>query len=249
VANTPKRNRPGKRAGGSGKETRDDRRAMVEQMRRQQESADKRRNLIFVGIAATLGVGLIAAAAIPAYIQTQNSPRAQAINSFGLPAGEAGCGEVLSEPASGEMDHVPEGTIDYATVPPSFGPHRPMWTDFERKFYTPEDRPETEALVHNLEHGYTIVWYDQTIAEDEEALAALRGLSERIPEEPGMGKFKVSAWDDAYGEFPEGMHIGMSHWGGDDTGYRQLCESVSGEVINAFMLEYPSTNAPEPAGG
>ncbi|MGH3682534.1 MAG: DUF3105 domain-containing protein, partial [Natronosporangium sp.] len=28
-----------------------------------------------------------------------------------------------------------------------------------RGFYTPDDRPRVEQLVHNLEHGYTVLWY------------------------------------------------------------------------------------------
>ena len=35
----------------------------------------------------------------------------------------------------------------YDTVPPSFGPHRPIPAPFERKFYTAEDLPEIETLV------------------------------------------------------------------------------------------------------
>jgi hypothetical protein len=243
VGNTPKKNRP-TGAGSTSATAKGERRAMVEQMRRQQESAEKRKNLLFVGIAATLGIGLIAAAAVPAYIQSQNSPTNQEIASFGVPAGEAGCDEVVSEPSSGNNEHV-EGQVDYATVPPTYGPHRGVWSEPERKFYTADDRPEMESLVHNLEHGYTIVWYDETLAADEEALEDLRGLTERIPEEPGMAKLKVSAWDESYGAFPEGKRIGISHWGAQ-TGYRQMCADVSGEAIFAFMESHPYTDSPEP---
>ena len=50
-------------------------------------------------------------------------------------------------------DHRPEGVLTHDTVPPSFGPHRPIPAPFERRFYTAQDRPEIETLVHNLEHG------------------------------------------------------------------------------------------------
>ena len=48
-----------------------------------------------------------------------------------------------------------------------------------RKFYTEDDRPELEALVHNLEHGYTILWYDETIADDADDAGRARGRSPR----------------------------------------------------------------------
>ena len=71
-----------------------------------------------------------------------------------------------------------------------------------------------EQLVHNLEHGYTIVWYDDTIKGDQ--LDELKDIAASARTEDAVGptgKFIVSAWDDAYGDFPSGKHIGISHWG------------------------------------
>ena len=50
-------------------------------------------------------------------------------------------------------------------LPPSgrTTPHRSQST---RKFYTSDDRPAVATLVHNLEHGFTLLWYDETIADD-----------------------------------------------------------------------------------
>ncbi len=47
----------------------------------------------------------------------------------------------------------------------------------ERKLYTKEDRPPLGRLVHNQEHGYTILWYDETIAGDADEMDTLRGLA------------------------------------------------------------------------
>lgn len=33
-------------------------------------------------------------------------------------------------------------------------------------------------LVHNLEHGYYILWYDDTVLEDAELLGQVRALAE-----------------------------------------------------------------------
>ena len=67
----------------------------------------------------------------------------------------------------------------YKTVPPSYGPHWATPVLGSRPFYTVKDRPQMEQLVHNLEHGYTIVWYDSTIKGDQ--LTALKDLSDQRP--------------------------------------------------------------------
>ncbi|MGH3342557.1 MAG: DUF3105 domain-containing protein [Carbonactinosporaceae bacterium] len=230
------------------------RRQKVEEMRRQQRSAERRKTLLFIGIAVVLGLGLIAAAAVPVVMKSLNDPTDKAVSSFGVAAGQAGCGEVLTDKASGSGIHVGpntdkpgETTVDYATVPPSFGKHYAVWAPFERHFYTEKDRPRIENLVHNLEHGYTVVWYDSTVKGEQ--LAALEGLADKIPSDPKSGKFIVSAWDDSYGDLPQGMHVGMSHWTASDGGKRLLCGKVSGEAIADFVQQFPQTDAPEPQGG
>ena len=40
------------------------------------------------------------------------------------------------------------------------------------KFYTAEDSPEIETLVH----GYTVLWYDQTVADDPAQLPAIEHM-------------------------------------------------------------------------
>jgi hypothetical protein len=37
----------------------------------------------------------------------------------------------------------------------------------------------------------------------------------------------------------------MSHWGAQDSAI-QLCGKVSGEAVQEFMTQFPSTDAPEP---
>jgi len=141
----------------------------------------------------------------------------------------------------------PDGTVvDYAQVPPSSGPHWSAPAFPARAFYTERDRPEMEQLVHNLEHGYTILWYDDTIKGSQ--LDALKDIAESARADDNVGpnqKFVVSAWDDSYGDLPQGKHIGLSHWGAEQ-GHRQLCGKVSGEVVESFIQKYPATDAPEP---
>ena len=96
-------------------------------------------------------------------------------------------------------------SITYEESPPAFGPH---WDEagvapapFERKFYTAGDRPELESLVHNLEHGYTILWYDETIADDDAAVTELRGLAAKFADNDNFRtKFIAAPWTSEDGD-------------------------------------------------
>jgi hypothetical protein len=152
----------------------------------------------------------------------------------------------LAGQLAGNTWHVEDGTVGkYTTVPPSFGPHWSTPVLDSRAFYSVKDRPAMEQLVHNLEHGYTIVWYDKTIKGDQ--LSELKDISTsaRSRDETAPSKFIVSAWDDSYGKFPAGKHIGLSHWGAQDS-YIQLCGKVSGGVVSNFITKYPASDSPEP---
>jgi hypothetical protein len=98
--------------------------------------------------------------------------------------------------------------------------------------------------VHNLEHGYTIAWYDPKI--DSGQLATLKDLAGLLRGKQKYVKFIAAPWDTSRGAFPAGKPIALSHWGGDSHGYRQFCGQTSGAAIVTFMNIYPATDAPEP---
>jgi hypothetical protein len=234
-----------------------DRRAKLEEMRRAQRATERRRNLTFVGLAAVVGIGIIAAAAIP--LISKNQQNNKPLTDFGVAASAAQCDAITNDPIAA-ANHVGPGTggsnesvgrVNYSTVPPSGGDHFLTPMPIDRHFYTAQDRPPLENLVHNLEHGYTIVWYDSTVTGDQ--LKTLEDLSSRVPKDGDRRKFIVSAWDDGYGRFPDGKHVAVSHWSGQGDGggpaglgHRQLCGQVSGEVIDQFMTQFPFSDAREP---
>lgn len=229
------------------KSTERDRRARIEAMRAAEKARERRKSLLFVVVAAVVGLGLVAGAAVPAFISSRNDPANAPLANFGVRAAAADCGEVESEPAAGNNDHREAGLpIEYESFPPSSGPHWPAPVIPARAFYTERDRPEVEQLVHNLEHGYTVVWYDETVEGDE--LDALEDIAasarEKAPTGP-TGKFIVAPWDPDRGDLPEGKHIAMTHWGAEE-GHRQLCGSVSGQAVADFIEAYPASDAPEP---
>ena len=143
-------------------------------------------------------------------------------------------------------------------MPPSNGPHfdQPAVAK-DRMFYTAADRPAMEILVHNLEHGYTVLWYDESAGEAKKAaLQELTKVTNKL--DAASDKFIVSAWDPSYGELPAGKKFALSHWSAtlaadkasvaSQAGHRQLCGDLSGEVVKTFVEKFPHTSAPEPGG-
>ncbi|GAB4578615.1 MAG: hypothetical protein Fur0022_13510 [Anaerolineales bacterium] len=67
-------------------------------------------------------------------------------------------------------EHIQEGTVatDWNSDPPTSGQHYPQWAP--AGFYT-EAIPDG-YLVHNMEHGYVIVYYNCELAEDCTAFKA-----------------------------------------------------------------------------
>lgn len=224
-----------------------DRKARVEEMRKAQQAAERRRNLLIGGIVAAVVIALVATVTVV----IRDFQKGQDPASIGVAASAAACDPVVTDKASGSSVHVGPGTekadvktVKYATVPPSSGEHFVVPDSSGRKFFTAADRPKIETLVHNLEHGYTVVWYTSTTPKAQ--VDELKKISDLAAKDSNTaGKFIVSAWDDAYGTFPGGKTIGISHWGAKD-GYRQLCGQVSGAVVKSFIEKYPYSNAPEP---
>jgi uncharacterized protein DUF3105 len=224
-----------------------DRKAKLDELRRQQKAAERRRTMLIGGVAGVLVLGLIATVAIVII----NQVRASDIRNIGVAAAAASCDPITTDKVTGASQHVGPGTdtpnlttVKYATSPPSSGQHFAVPEAPSRAFYTASDRPKLETLVHNLEHGYTIVWYDEKTPKAQQS--ELKKLAPIGRKDDNAGpKFIVSAWDSARGAFPAGKHIAISHWG-LKTGHRQYCGAVSGPVIKDFAKKYPYSDSPEP---
>ena len=234
-----------------------DRKARIAEMQQQEKARENRVRIRIIAGAAALLVVLGAVVAYAVIDAGKQRPDAL-ISAIGVPASEAACDPVITDKASG--GHVEPATVPkvkYTTVPPSSGEHYSQPAVGDRKFFTAEDRPKMEVLVHNLEHGYTVLWYDQSAGEAKEMKAKLEDLAKVANKiDAASGKFIVSAWDPSYGELPAGKKFALSHWsatfGADKTsvasqaGKRQLCGDLSGAVVQAFIQEFPRTASPEP---
>jgi hypothetical protein len=233
-----------------------DRRAVVEQMRRDQQRRERRRTVVVIAACAVVGVVIVVAALVPVLRQSRLSSADLA--SIGASTSAAGCQGVVSKKATGNQQHRPVGTkIDYPDAPPAFGPHYPTPAAFGRKFYTADDRPQLEYLVHNLEHGYTLLWYDETVAADRDDLSAVKAIASKFQGSKLTDKFIAAPWTKADGgSFPSGTHVALTLWssGGDpaDTskqrGIWEYCKKPSGAVVHTFTKDYPYSDSPEPQG-
>ena len=151
-----------------------------------------------------------------------------------------------AQPAGGESiavltdDHVPDGTIvEYNSDPPTSGQH--YASGLPRGFYEEEDlanlppNPESN-LVHNLEHGYTIIWYNcEQLSETE--CDSLKGQLRVFIDENNQFKFIAFPWNTA--ETP----LVLTSWGQK----LELQELNSSQVLDFYQrnrLRAPEPNAP-----
>lgn len=234
----------------------------VEQIRREAKAAERRRTLLVV-LACGVVAALIVGTAAVSYISRRHNATQYLdtpLADIGTSAGAAGCSPIDTHDANGNQQHQTEGTpITYAQAPPEYGPHWPTPAIWTRHFYTADERPPLEQLVHNLEHGYTIVWYDDDIAGDSEAVSQLQGIAATFdgtnPNDPSTYKLIVAPYtNDDPGSFPADKGIALTHWTADwssgqpqdQKGVSEYCSKVSGPVVQQFVSDYPFTASPEP---
>lgn len=248
-----------------------DRREMVEKMRQEAKAAERRRSLAIVSVCVVIAVVIIGIAAF-AYISDQNKKddlKKADLGSVGVAATAAGCEPVKTDDATGAGNHVTTPVI-YETFPPSYGPHNPVPDQSGNHFYTADDRPDLEILVHNLEHGWTIVWYDETVADDADQMDVIKAAADKYEAngDDAANNVIFAPWtsDDGEGQpIPDDKHVAFTHWSihqpvfdakvfqdaadsGDDIpsfGESQYCSEFSGEALSEFTTDYPYDDAPE----
>ncbi len=175
-------------------------------MQAAQKRAERRR--LFVVIGACVAVVAIIGAAVAWAIIGEQNKKNEALANINGDIAAASCDAVTNDPASGSSDHVGPGTnqagvtkIQYSTVPPSSGKHFVVPAVDSRRVYTVADAPRIETLVHNLEHGYTILWYDRSV--EKEQAGAFQALATKVNAmKESADKFLISPWDPSYAPSP-----------------------------------------------
>jgi len=174
------------------------------------------------------------------------------------PAAFTGCDAVVTTPTSLNRDHVlDDRDLRYPTGPPSFGPHLTSPAPFGRPFYTAADRPRIGNLVHSLEHGFTVAWYDDQAADDASAMAELEELARDY--EAASQLFIAAPWHSADGgAFPDDRHYALTRWSADaedpsnqlkQRGNWMYCGTLDADAIDDFVERWPNEESPEPGIG
>jgi hypothetical protein len=234
--------------------SRRDKLASLEDARKKEQRS---RTIKLLVICLVLAIALLA---YPVYLFVDDyRARNASIEDLGASIGAAGCDPVTEHEATGNQDHVAEGSkVDYSQTPPDSGKHYPSPAPFTKHFYAEADRPPVETLVHNLEHGYPVVWYRADAPSKQiknlQRIAKTFGSDDYDPAD----KFIAAPWSAADGAgFPDGKNLVITRWTADPNdpsnpmmqkGVRQACTEVSGAAIKDFMTKYPVANSPEPSG-
>ncbi len=240
------------------KSAKSDRQAVVDKMLAQQRSAERSRGLLIVGVCVVIALGIVGAAAWKPIKNAIDKERyaSRALSDIGI--AKSKCQKLTTKEATGEQEHVEVGTpLDIKHFPPAFGKHYNVWEPIDKKFYSQADRPELGKMIHNLEHGYTIVWYDETVADDDDMMSELRAIGTKFGGESNYrNKVKIAPWTSKDGgDFPKGQHVAITHWSaggvgdaatGTQVGVWQYCPAPSGEALENVMEKYPYMDSPEP---
>ena len=188
------------------------RRLAEERRKAEQRKESLRRNVLTVGMA--LLVASIVVVAIVMQREEGGTP-----DNVGVPPAQANCDEIETfeeQPA----DHIPVGEEHepYNSSPPTSGPHYEI--PAETTFFT-EPLP-TEQLVHNLEHGQIVIWYNPDAPAE-----TLSDIENIVQQEP------LASAALPYTDIESPHQFVLTAWTA-----LQRCEKESQEVVDDFRREY-----------
>ncbi|MFB6303629.1 MAG: DUF3105 domain-containing protein [Haloferacaceae archaeon] len=130
--------------------------------------------------------------------------------------------DVESFPSEG-TEHVERGTtVEYDTYPPTSGPH--YSGTVEAGFY--EETPPMGDIVHTLEHGAVVIYYDPEALTDD-ARESLRAWANEH-----TGTWKSVVVVPHAREDPEAPYV-LTAWR-----HRLRMDEYDPEVVRAFLAEY-----------
>lgn len=202
----------------------DDRRRKLDELKKKQRSSEKRGTIIAIVVALAAGSALVAGAVMTA--KTDKAAPVENIDTIGVSLEEASCGEVKAiDEKKVSAQHVPN-QVAYPN-PPSAGDHNAQTAPGNVRFYSRDNAKAPENLVHNLEHGYVVVWYDDDLPQQE--VDQLRSVAGSISED--HRKFIVAPW--TRGKFEGEANVAMTAWA-----RTKFCNKVSGAAIKDFAEEF-----------
>lgn len=186
-----------------------DRRRAEERRKEAHRRAQRRGNLTTIGIALA-----VAATVIVLVVQDRNSSNA----GVGGDPSAANCTSIQTHPIEGNNHVSPGTTVHYDTNPPTSGNH--YATPADPGFYS--GPVASEALVHNLEHGQIVIWYNPGAPQ-----ATIDALQKIVTQQPVATL--AAPWDNVDAPYA----FTLTAWGAS-----QSCQSVSQEVVDRFRERF-----------
>lgn len=206
------------------------RRRVIEEQRRKARAKERRTTALVIILSVILGGGLIGGAVYAGAQSKKHKKEHTALNAVGVSAAKASCDapkaeDVPKDALENATKHTTE-TVDYGTnVPPTSGRHNPTpLVSTNQHFWSRDSKVKPEQAVHNLEHGFVVVWYDKTVSDADIELLKKAADS-------GETKLLVVPW--LRGDFPNGKHIVLTAWS-----ERQTCNGVSGPAMQKFVNDF-----------
>ncbi|MDQ3941341.1 MAG: DUF3105 domain-containing protein [Actinomycetota bacterium] len=201
-------------------EQKQQRRLAEERRRSEQRREALRRNFV------TIAIAIVVAVLVVFLIIDAREEQGLGGGPVGVSAAEANCTEPETFESQGRT-HIEVGAPHepYNSDPPTSGPHFEIPAD--TGFY-PDALPP-EQLIHNMEHGQIIIWYDPDLPEtDIDQIEAL------VDKESGSTVASpYTGVEDPFGLVVTAWRNSMS------------CELVSEEAINEFRAQFQG-RSPEP---
>lgn len=228
------RTQPGRRKP-AGKDK--DRRARLEQLKRQQRAAERRKTMLTIVSGLVVGAILIAIPVVTTLLKSSEKKRKAAVGYVSTPtaaAKAADCTGVRNDKMSGAAAHTGD-RVDYDSAPPSSGRHNDDPLPDSIHFYAQSEHPSVERAVHLLEHGFVIGWYDTKLPADQ--VAKLKAASTTAGD-----RFVAVPWDRS--TFGDNRHFALTAWG-----RTQRCATVSDKAVSEFVDKYVNATAPEAGAG
>ncbi|MGH2731604.1 MAG: DUF3105 domain-containing protein [Actinomycetota bacterium] len=183
-----------------------------------------------------VGILVVIAAVIGGLVIWRSAGRRAAARQYTAAVRAAGCGQVQTFELGSNQDawkHLEEGEVTtYPTSPPTGGKHDPAWltAGIYNEPFSEERGPGSTIYkaVHNLEHGYVIVWHKDLSDAELDGLDNAFGNERKVIVVP----------------YPrlEGARIALSAWE-----RLQVCDRLSVKVVEGFIDTYrEQRSAPEP---
>ena len=210
----------------------------ADKLAREEQQAKKART---TRLAAFALVGVLVIAAVGVLIRNQvaqNAELAAQEEEVAAQLTDLGCTEDAEMPdqGAGHLGTAQLAANDPDTLDPdrpaTSGQHIPNW--IISGVY--DEQVDERLLVHNLEHGYVNVFYDD--GADEEMVSAIDEWAQ-TQLDGDYQKVTVTPWE---GDLPEDANVAFTAWN-----QRQLCEQFSTDVADVFTRAHHglSGDAPE----